>query len=559
MAIAYKGFQVWYCDPTTLENLQYCRDFEFCIATRTGSAAREAGTDEQILSSLSAVFPDLASIGGLAVVSADYTTNFLPRLQAILPLAVLLDAVNNTGAPAKIKLQAANGSFAVSSITVANGARISGSSYQGQSYALYDTQGVFLGWTIEMTAVGPAGCLFAYVDNYTGGDLPPLSSSNFGYYCVNYNGDTNLYLEQRRIATGSAEGVAAWLNAIGPLIPPPPPDTDPYAPGGISGPGGGTGTFSDTSTPIDFPPLPNISVEDTGFINLWNPSASQLRLLADYMWDTSLFDLNTWHKLFADPMDAILGLSIVPVTIPNGATQFVVVGNITTTIPMTRAGAQFVEVDCGSLLIEEKWGAYLDYSPYTKAELYLPYCGTHSIDVDNIMGKTVHIKYHVDILSGSCCAYVKCGDSILYSFIGQCSSSIPVNGADFTTMINGVIQAATAVGSMIPSGGMAAPMAAPNLAQMVPNVLKPEIEKSGSMSGTGGMLALQTPYLILTRPNQALPAHQNHYTGYPSFITQTLGDLSGYTEVELIHLEGIPATGDELDELENILKSGVIF
>jgi hypothetical protein len=36
-----------------------------------------------------------------------------------------------------------------------------------------------------------------------------------------------------------------------------------------------------------------------------------------------------------------------------------------------------------------------------------------------------------------------------------------------------------------------------------------------------------------------------------------LGSLSGYTEVDAINLEGIPATAAELQEIEKLLKNGV--
>ena len=334
--------------------------------------------------------------------------------------------------------------------------------------------------------------------------------------------------------------------------------TDPYYDGGTSGTGGGTGSFDGTGDNIDIPALPTLSAASTGFITLFNPSITQLNELSSFMWSNG-FDLETFKKLFANPMDCILGLSIVPVAVPDGETSTISVGNISTGVSMTKASSQYVTVDCGTLNVNEYWGAYLDYDPYTKAEIYLPYIGTHALSVDDIMGKSVHVVYHVDILSGACAAYVKCGGSVLYTFIGQCSSSIPITGNDWTNVINGVLSIAGAVGSMVATGGASAPMAAGMIASTAVNGLKPNVEKSGSMSGTGGMLGIQTPYLILTRPRQALPARQNTFTGYPSFITENLGDLSGYTEIEEIHLENISATESELSEIENLLKSGVIF
>lgn len=352
-----------------------------------------------------------------------------------------------------------------------------------------------------------------------------------------------------------SSGAIDWINGTTNETP---EITDPYNPGGSSGTGGGTGNFDGTSDVVDFPSLPTVSTADTGFITLFNPSLDELRSLSNYMWSSG-FDIDTLKKLFANPMDAILGLSIVPVAVPNGGSDVVTVGNISTGVKMTKAGSQYVEVDCGTLNVNEFWGGYLDYDPYTKAELYLPYCGTHPLSVDDIMGKAVHVKYHVDVLSGACCAYVKCGGSVLYTFIGQCSSSIPISGNDWTNVINGVLSAAVSIGSMVATGGASAPMAVSSLASTAVNSMKPTVEKSGAMGGTGGMLAIQTPYMILTRPNQALPTNQNKFTGYPAFITENLSDITGYTEIDSVHLENIPATEQELSEIESLLKGGVIL
>ena len=335
-------------------------------------------------------------------------------------------------------------------------------------------------------------------------------------------------------------------------------ETDPFAPGGGTGSGGGGGNFDNTSTPIEIPNLPSISAANTGFISLFNPSLAQLIDLSGYLW-SDLFEIDGWKKLFADPMDAILGLSILPVAIPSGGTREVKVGNIGTGISLTVAASQFVEVDCGSIDVNEYWGAYLDYEPYTQAQIFLPYIGTRPISVDEIMGKTVRVVYHVDILTGACCCFVKCGDSVLYTYNGQCSIPIPVTGANYASVVNGVINIAASVGSLVATRGTSAPTAVPSIASSAINQMKPSIEKSGAISGSAGILNMQTPYLILIRPRQALPSKQNEFIGYPSLITVQLAELSGYTEVQSIHLENIPATQEELAEIQSLLEGGVIF
>lgn len=360
-------------------------------------------------------------------------------------------------------------------------------------------------------------------------------------------------------------------------------DDDPYDPDDPEDPIGGWGDHDDSSDPIDIPPLPTTSAVDAGFITLYNPTVGQLNALANYMWSSPLQVWDNVKKIVANPMDCILGLSIVPVTPITGTMKSISVADVPTGVSARPITSQYVEVNCGTINVGEYWKAYLDYEPYTKAEIYLPYIGTHPIAVDDIMGKAIKIVYHVDLLSGACTAYVKCGNSVLYSFIGQCASSIPIASKDWTNVISGALTIATAIGSMVASGGAAAPMAgeaagsaagataskeaamtkaamikgAGHVASTAVNVLKPSIGKSGSMSGTGGLMAIQKPYLILTRPRQAVPASQNHFMGYPSFMTAVVGTLSGYTEMEHIHLDGINATDNEIAEIEELLKGGV--
>lgn len=344
-------------------------------------------------------------------------------------------------------------------------------------------------------------------------------------------------------------------------------EDDPYKPGGNTEPSPfpGTGDFDNTSDPIDVSQLPVLSAVDTRFISLFKPDLTQLQSLATYMWGAN-FDLETFKKLFNDPMAAILGLSIVPVVPPTAAAAPITLGNITTTISMPKITSQYVQVPCGTLNVNEYWGAYLDYSPFTKLEIYLPYIGVQTLDADDIMGRSVEVVYNIDVLSGACVAQLKCGDSVLYSFAGSCAVSIPITGRDWTNMINGIIGVATAAAGIAVAGAtggasVAAAAAGGALSQTANSLssMKPTVQKSGTMAAGSGMLAIQKPYLILTRPRQALPENQNKYTGYPSFITATLGDLTGMTYVYEIHLENIDCTQAEQAEIETLLKNGVIL
>lgn len=438
------------------------------------------------------------------------------------------------------------------------------------------------GWAIGMSVYwgnycGMYSTLFITEDGYVG--FLTLSKRGFS--------DRLLWL-----TLDQSERFITWLETLVPA-----PD-DPYEfGGGSSGPGGGPGSWDNSSDNIDFPGVPTLTAVDAGFITIYKPTLGQLNNLASWMWSSSFFDLSTWQHLFADPMECIIGCHLIPVDPPIKNTPFVHIGNITTDVVMDVISNQFFEKDCGSIDLSEYWGAYLDYAPYTRISIFLPFIGTRDLDTDELMPKTIHVKYNVDVLSGSCVAFVKVsgkhvitGDaisSVLYNFSGNCATEIPFTSSSFADMIRGAINIATTIGSGVAHNSAPPPPVAGDVnrnkfiegsrmasdkqteiqavGSAVENVMsmKPDVSHSGSISSSAGYIGLRTPYLIIKRPVQCVPAKQSYYTGYPSFCTVKMADLvsrgAGFCVIHSIHLEGIPCTSDELSEIEDILKGGVIF
>lgn len=331
-------------------------------------------------------------------------------------------------------------------------------------------------------------------------------------------------------------------------------------------PGGGP-TEPDDSEDIPFAIPPYISASSSGFVRLFNPTLSEINSLASFMWSTG-FDLDTVKRVYANPIDYIIGASIVPV-IPSIKTASYPIsfpglaGSISSGVSMDEV-YQYATVSCGSIFISPKWNSYLDYSPYHRFQIWLPYIGFRDIDADDIMNRTIELQYLVDLLSGACNAELLCGGSVLYSWQGQCGAQIPINSADWSSMLTGAISlAASAVklGASIATGGATASSLVTDVASAGASAfnLKPSISRGGTVAGAAGFMAQQTPYIVRTRPELALPDMQSHFIGYPSFTTVTLGDISGYAEVYSIHLHGVPATEAELTEIEQILKGGVIY
>ena len=396
--------------------------------------------------------------------------------------------------------------------------------------------------------------LYNYVGtNHTG--LYVLAATSPGYVSINNAVTASSVVPGLSLYHRSSVPVALTAVNISDYL----EDTyqDPYSPGGTSGPAMGDGTFDFSSEPVDFQEAPTIGAYDTGMVSMYVPSAADLRSLAAYLW-AGPFDPNNFRKLVADPMDAIIGLSILPLTAEEiGATAATLeVGNVSTGLSMPRASRQYVVVDCGTVNVLPKWGAYLDFSPYSKLQLFLPYIGYVDISPDDCMNGTISVRYTVDLLSGTCVVQVKCQDHVLYEFAGTCSCSCPVTAGQYQNIVTSALKLGGALMSSVTSlGGMLG--ALDDVANTAVSAAKPAISRSGGFGGGSGLMGHQVPYLILTVPRMCTPGDQDQMIGYPSYVTKTLGELSGYVQVDTIHLAGIPASRAEQDEIVALLREGV--
>lgn len=86
---------------------------------------------------------------------------------------------------------------------------------------------------------------------------------------------------------------------------------------------------------------------------------------------------------------------------------------------------------------------------------------------------------------------------------------------------------------------------------------KPNVQHTGNITGSAGLLGVLTPYLFVEYPNQSLAKDYKHYVGYPSNMYANLGSCTGYTECEQVIVSGINATDSEIAEITEALKQGV--
>lgn len=343
---------------------------------------------------------------------------------------------------------------------------------------------------------------------------------------------------------------------------------NPYGKADNSGEGGGDGTLDpsglDSIQGASIPGLPTLSACDVGFITMYKPSGSQLKALSNFLWSDA-FDINSYKKIFSDPMESIIGLSIIPVSPSTAGSKNVMFGTIDSGVSMEYLGSQWVQKDCGWVDIEKFVGCFMDADPYTKIQIFLPAIGFRQLSADDINGGSIHVVYNIDCLTGACAAFIEHSSrGVLYSYNGSMICNVPLTAINFSGAIQNAVSAViSGVGASVGMATGAAPltyMGAMGLLNSAANTAlnsKPQVQRSGNMGGSAGIMGILTPYVIIERPKMSVPYNVEHYTGQSCNITANLSTCTGFTVCEWIHVENTTGTTEEVKEIEALLKEGV--
>ena len=294
--------------------------------------------------------------------------------------------------------------------------------------------------------------------------------------------------------------------------------------------------------------------------SIYNPTQSQLNSFGAWLWSSNFVD--QLLKVFSDPMQAIIGLQKVFATPTTGSAQNIKVGYLDSGVSSAIVTSQYSEVDCGSVNISEYFGNVLDYT-YTDIYIYLPFIGIVPLNVSDVMRSTLSVKYKVDVVTGACLASVivtRDGNAggQLYTYSGNCAVQYPLSSGSYVGIVAGALSVAGSIAGTIASGGALLPMALGAGASALSSA-KTKVEHSGSISGSAGAMGIKTPYLIIRRPQTAYADNFETFSGVSHNKTAPLSSYTGFTRVSYVHLENIPATDNELSEIESLLHNGVFL
>lgn len=307
----------------------------------------------------------------------------------------------------------------------------------------------------------------------------------------------------------------------------------------------------------DTPVVPAPTGSASSLWAVYNPTQAQVDAFGSWLWSSNLVE--QIKKLFNDPMQAIIGIHKVFATPATGPAQNIKCGYIDSGVPSAVVTSQYTTIDCGTVNLREQFGNVFDYSPFTEVSLYLPFIGIVKLDVGDVMRSSIKVKYHVDVITGACLADVivnrDASGGVLYQYSGSAIVTYPLSSGSYASALAGVVSIAGGIAATVATGGAAAPALLG--AAVGVSHLHSDVQKSGSFSGAAGAMGGKKPYLIISRPQTAMPSSYKHLEGQPTNHYTTLSNCSGYVKVKQVQVKGLNATDAEMDLIKELLLQGV--
>lgn len=289
----------------------------------------------------------------------------------------------------------------------------------------------------------------------------------------------------------------------------------------------------------------------------------------------SIATSDVFGKLFNSPQEYIVSVRAYPFDLKllnfgTVSNQNLYLGNEDTGVEMKKFDSIKPSLHLGNVDIKPKYGySYLDYTPYTKITMWLPYIAFVELDPNEVMGYVLSIDYAIDLDSGEVTASISRIDTdkpyVLKTVNGKIGVDVPLGSTNAREIQKqlysstlGLVETAMILPftkgfgtAMVGSQGIKA-------TRDMFNTLQTHYTKgNGSLQGMNNFPLPQSVYIIYERNN--LEYSPIETKGKPLMEQRELNEVHGYCEVakfwEIMNFGS--ATKDEVDEIKNLLIGGV--
>ena len=308
------------------------------------------------------------------------------------------------------------------------------------------------------------------------------------------------------------------------------------------------------------------------FNTLYALTDTEINSLSDELWSADENKLNQILKglllMGENPLNCIVSLQLFPfdITSQAGTTSQ---GSITLgATQMTTTGTKVKNlnsvIDIGSVKLRRHFNNFFDYEPYSTAFIYVPYCGTIQLSLNDVIGKTVTVKLLIDYISGVCTAVVFAdGIPVIYKN-GCISQQIAITGTDTATMSSNAISSSLGVltnTTNLIAGGKDVSSVINNSANLLSSSFDYSARRTiyqtqGANTSQINMCEPQKAYIVLNLPNFDIANEYGFFHGYRCDFYGNVKNLTGYTETDRPNLDGLSATEEEKQMISEIMTGG---
>lgn len=322
---------------------------------------------------------------------------------------------------------------------------------------------------------------------------------------------------------------------------------------------------------------------------MWVMTSGQLNNFFDDIFDpVNIQNILDGTKLFgSNEIQAIQGITYFPLDLDDVATvyssaQAIKIGSFT----CPTATGRYVQnnnklLNCGRVFISPVYNDFRDYR--IKLFISLPYCGVHELNISKFLNHYLEVYYAVDITTGACSAHVL-ADGISYgdTFDGFMASQRPITALDQTAYLNSVMSSVSSIvhreAGMIsdaksaiagvatgntkgatsgPSGIDISSGAISDLYNLSQAVKDMPMTSRGGFAGCLGFFGNQQIHIITVQSKTVKPSLEQQIVGYPSHVSQRIGNFSGFLKTSAINLNNFSGTAQELEDIHNALAKGI--
>lgn len=321
-------------------------------------------------------------------------------------------------------------------------------------------------------------------------------------------------------------------------------------------------------------PLPDVTfnLNNNAYNRYWIKSSDLVSLQNWIFSDTFLNDIK---RLWNDPAEYLINLSLYPFNgymhdVNNVTTSKISIGNLTSDITAYQMGDGYsARFNGGSFKLTEYYGSYLDYAPYTSAEIYIPYIGYKPLNINDVMGKTIDLIYVVDWDTNMLTATLLVDDRPLTMYSGAFGVKLAISGTNANQVAETIARGASGI---ISNAGMAiANVATGNIPGAVGYGMKAlggamdtalDVQISPRQFGTPtpltGLYNTQIPHVIIHRPIAAEPTDFKAQNGYSASYSAPVSSFEGYLQCNSVKLSGGSTMSEtEQNEIISLLKGGI--